>query len=126
MSAVAVEIADSRHLPVQIRQRADEAFGNDRLAVSAHEIDVVLPVGLVAPQDVGLAVAVEIADPGHLPAHVGDRAQVALTGENRRAVERVDVVLSRAAGALVAPQDVGAHVAVEVALDGKHHAARAE
>ena len=58
--AVAVKVPHTHYLPVLVGHRADVAFcAQDRGAI--HEVEVVLPGGSVAPHDVGLAVAVEIA-----------------------------------------------------------------
>ena len=62
----------------------------------------------VAPQDVGLAVAIEVADAGDLPV-VPDNAERALT-DDAEPVQQPDVDLSRG----IAPQDVGLAVAIEV------------
>ena len=112
--AVAIEVADSGDLPALVGHLAEVALA--RLdGQSVHQVDVVVPGGAVPPQDVGLAVAVEIADPGDLPALVGHRADVALRAD-RGPGHDVDVVF---AGGRIAPQDVRVAIAVEVP-DARH------
>src|SRR5712692_501417 len=65
----------------------------------------------VAPQDVGLAVAVEVADAGNLPVRVADGGERA-RADHAGPVEQPDKDFAIAG---VAPQDVGLAVAVEVA-----------
>src|SRR5204863_1734095 len=88
-------------------------------AQPVHQSDVVLASRGVAPQYVGLAVTIEVADPLHLPSLVAQRVDRTRPGD-RETVHQVDVVL---AGRDVAPQDVGPAVAVEVA-DPLHLPAR--
>src|SRR5258708_38284740 len=54
--------------PAGDRHRRNENDGRDRAAV--HEVDSILARAAVAPQDVGLAVAVEVADAGDSPVEV--------------------------------------------------------
>src|SRR2546429_5010101 len=42
---------------------------------AVHQVDIVFASGAVSPQDVGRAIAVEIAHAGHLPVLVGLRTQ---------------------------------------------------
>src|SRR5207245_3765578 len=58
--------ADPVHLPGLVAHRVDRTRPGDRDTV--HQPDVVLAGRSVAPQDVGLAIAVEVTDPLHLPA----------------------------------------------------------
>src|SRR5204863_40296 len=88
-------------------------------AQPVHQSDVVLASRGVAPQYVGLAVTIEVADPLHLPSLVAQRVDRTRPGD-RETVHQVDVVL---AGRSVAPQDVCLAVAVEVA-DPVHLPAR--
>src|SRR5207245_2996654 len=76
-----------------------------------HGVDIVLTARAVPPHDVGLAIAVEVADALHLPVHVGHRADEPFRRLDARSVHGIDVVLPRAR---VAPQDVALPVAVEV------------
>src|SRR5207302_1519076 len=100
--AVAVEVAYAFHLPAVVAHRPNEAFG--RLDGGAiHEVEVVLPGARVPPQDVGLAVAVEVADACHGPVGIGHGAQIPLARQDLRAVHRIEIVL---AGRRIAPQDV--------------------
>src|SRR6185436_15704010 len=108
VAAVAVEVADAGDLPVRIRHGAHEALRTNRGAV--HEVHVVLPRGGVAPQDVCLAVAVEVADTDDLPVEVRDGAHKAFSGKNGLTVHRVKIVLP---ARRIAPQDIGAAVAVQ-------------
>src|SRR3989454_12662763 len=62
--------------------------------------DVVLARHGIAPQDVGPAVAVEVADPLHLPGLIGHDVDPALRGDGQP-VHEEDVVLARRG---VAPQ----------------------
>src|SRR5207302_88281 len=87
-------------------------LAGDRGAV--HQVDIVFASGAVSPQDVGPAIAVEIAHAGHLPGRVGLRTHGTLAGD-RRAVHQLDIVFASRA---VSPQDVGLAIAVEVALAG--------
>src|SRR5205823_8244809 len=88
-------------------------------AQPVHQPDVILASRGVAPQDVGLAVAVEVTDPLHLPGLVAQRVDRTRPGD-RETVHQPDVVL---AGRSIAPQDVGLAIAVEVA-DPLHLPAR--
>src|SRR5204862_866605 len=107
------------HLPARGRiHKVDGTLGGG--AQPVHQPDVILASRGVAPQDVGLAVAVVVADPLHLPSLVAQRVDRTWPGD-RETVHQVDVVL---AGRGVAPQDVGPAVAVEVA-DPLHLPARA-
>src|SRR5262249_53086 len=100
--AVAVVVAGRHDLPVQIGHGAQEPFAwFDRGA--GHRVDVVLPGRAVAPQDVGHAVAVEVAHTGNLPVLVGHRPQEPFARLDRQPVDRIEVVLP---GGVVAPQDV--------------------
>src|SRR5687767_1525411 len=70
--AVAVVVAHRHDLPVEIRDRAYVALARlDRGAV--HRVEVVLAAARVAPHDVSLAVAIEIAHAFDLPAGNRDR-----------------------------------------------------
>src|SRR5437773_4025971 len=116
--AVAVEVADPLHLPARGRiHEVDGTLGGG--AQPIRQPDVVLAGRGVAPQDVGLAVAVEVADPLHLAGLVAHSVDRTLRGD-RETVHQVDVVL---AGRGVAPQDIVLAVAVEVA-DPLHLPAR--
>ena len=118
VAPVAVEVAHSGYDPVQVGHRADETLAwLDRLAI--HEVDVVLSRARVAPQDVGLAVAVEVADARDFPALIGHRAQIALASPDRGAVHRIEIVLPRS---VVTPQDVRTAVAIEVEARHRGHA----
>jgi hypothetical protein len=97
-------------LPTLVGHGAQESFGGlDGQTV--HRIEVVLPRSLVAPQDVGLAVAIEIARSRDAPILIGDGSNVSLA-QDRGAVHQVNVVL---AAACVPPEDVALAVAIEVA-----------
>src|SRR5207248_776925 len=85
----------------------DQAPRGDRPPV--HQVEVVLARRGVAPQDVCLAVTVEVADPLHLPGWI--HKVDGTLGGGAQPVHQPDVVL---AGRGVAPQDVGFAVAVEV------------
>src|SRR5688572_7581111 len=74
-------------------------------------MDVVLSAGEITPEDIGSAVAVEVAYAHYPPVQIGDRTHISFPGD-RRAVHQVHVVL---AAGRIAPQDVGPAVAVEVA-----------
>src|SRR5439155_26898623 len=102
-------VSHAYHLPALIRHCATIPLRHDRRTI--HEVEVVLPGARVSPQDVGLAIAVEVADACDLPVQIGHRAQIPLACEYLRAVHRVEVVL---AGRSIAPQDVGPEVGVEV------------
>src|SRR5258707_3472429 len=60
--------------PAGDRHRRNENDGRDRAAV--HEVDSILARAAVAPQDVGLAVAVEVADAGDVPVEVRYRPDI--------------------------------------------------
>src|SRR5207245_4940820 len=76
---VAVEVRDADHFPVEIGDAAQVALGRlDRESV--HRIEVVLAGDCMSPQDVILAVAVEVADPCDLPVLVGYGPDEALGG----------------------------------------------
>ena len=96
-------------MPVLIRHRADISFARNRGAV--HEVDIVIAGGLVPPQDVFHAVAIEIADAHHLPVLVSHCARESFGAQNRRAIHRVDVVLT---GGDIAPQNIRPPIAIEV------------
>src|SRR5438034_1857178 len=98
------------HLPVQVGLRTQGTAGVRR---AVHQPDIVFASRAVSPQDVGPAIAVEIAHAGHLPVQVGLR-QVTLAGD-RGAVHQVDIVFASGA---VSPQDVGLAIAVEIAHAG--------
>src|SRR5204862_7161278 len=68
----------------------------------------------VSPQDVGFAIAVEVADGCHGPCGIGDAAHEALR-DDLQPVHEIDVIV---AGGGVPPQDVASAVAVEVADAG--------
>ena len=75
-----------------------------------HQPDVDLAAGAVPPQDVGIAVAIEVADALNDPVR-GDVAD-ATAARDRRPVHQPEIQL---AGAAVPPQNVGFAVAIEVA-----------
>src|SRR5213078_4508705 len=75
-----------------------------------HEPDRVLSGRAVAPQDVDLAVTVEVTRPGEVPVQVRER-QDRGAARDGAADHEPDRVLT---GALVVPQDVGLPVAVEI------------
>src|SRR6266480_7473517 len=111
--AVAVEVADPLHLPARGRiHKVDGTLGSG--AQPVHQPDVVLAGRGVPPQDVGLAVAVEITDAGDGPVRVLHRAQKALRPD-RGPIHEVAVVLP---GSRVAPQDVRAAVTAEIGAQG--------
>src|SRR5712691_3670707 len=95
--------------PVAVLYRVKESETCQRETV--HEEHRVLACRAVAPQDVGLAVAVEVADSHNAPVEVGHRVDGSVA-QNRSAVHEPDYVL---AGRAVAPQDVGLAVPIEVA-----------
>src|SRR5882672_3732176 len=99
----------SRNAPVEIRFRSEHRAARNRGAI--HEPDYVLAGGAVAPQDVGLAVPVEVADPRDAPVEIPYRTDN-MPAQNRSAVHEPDRDL---AGGAVAPQDVGLAVPIEVA-----------
>jgi len=68
--------------------------------VPVHEPDVDLPGGAVLPQDIGLAIVIEIANAGNIPVQGDVRAPAA---GKRGAVHQPDEDF---AGGAVAPQDV--------------------
>src|SRR5207302_2139363 len=107
--AVAVEVADSCHLPVLVGHRADVSLPT--YGGSVHEIDIVLASRDVAPQNIRPPIAVEVAGAGDGPAQVRYDTQVPFARHDRCAVHRVDVVL---AGRSIAPQDVRAAVGGEI------------
>src|SRR5882672_6251384 len=100
----------SRNAPVEIRFRSEHRAARNRGAI--HEPDYVLAGGAVAPQDVGLAVPVEVADPRDAPVEIRYRGEVGGAARNRGAVHEPDRVR---AGCVVVPQDVGLAVPIEVA-----------
>src|SRR5438876_270488 len=71
--AIAVIVAYRCDLPVQISHRAQIPFRRfDGRPV--HWIEIVLAGARLPPQDVGLAIAVDIADSGHVPTLIGHGA----------------------------------------------------
>src|SRR5439155_1478438 len=89
--------------------------GAARDGAAVHEPDLVLAGDRVVPEDVGLAVAAEVADAGDGPVLSGDRRDIRGTLD-RAADDDPDRVLT---GALVAPQDVGRAADVKV-IHGVH------
>src|SRR5882672_2957972 len=100
----------SRNAPVEIRFRSEHRAARNRGAI--HEPDYVLAGGAVAPQDVGLAVPVEVAVPRDAPVEIRYRSEVGSAARNRGAVHEPDRVR---AGCVVVPQDVGLAIPVKVA-----------
>src|SRR5258706_597797 len=97
-----------RDLPVEVRYQGHRGVVRERAAV--HGPELVLTGKRVAPHDVGLAVAVEVAHCRDLAVEV--RRGEEWPGDERGAVHEPDRVLP---GCPVTPQDVGLAVAVEVA-----------
>ena len=72
--AIPVEVSGPGDPPVQVGHPAEDIFAHEGRAV--HEPDVVQPLvgagAVIAPQDVGVAVPVEVAGRGDLPGGIGD------------------------------------------------------
>src|SRR5439155_22840511 len=108
--AVAVIVTACGDLPSEIGDSSHVTLSRlDRRPI--HRIEIVLAARAVSPDDVRLAVAVEVADAFHLPGEIRHRAQIALARLDRPAIHRIQVVL---AGDAVPPQDIGLPIAVEV------------
>src|SRR2546427_429751 len=101
-SRLSVSTLSCNHRPVAHWHRTDEAFG--RLDGGAiHEVEVVLSRAAVSPQDVRLAIAIEVRNADHLPGEISHRAEITLARPDRQPIHRIDVVLSRDR---ISPQDV--------------------
>src|SRR6267142_2312293 len=108
--AVSVKVANARDLPRRIGDGAQIALGwLDRS--SRHRIEIVLSRDDVSPQNVVLAVAVEVSDARDLPALVGHGADKTLS-DDRSALQQIKIILS---SRHVAPQNVSEAVGVDVA-----------
>src|SRR5437667_459482 len=91
--AVAVVISERRKLPSQVGHGAQIALG--RLDGGAiHRIKIVASGDEVSPDNIGLAIAIEIADARDLPALIRDGAYETFAGYSD-SVHQVNVVLPR-------------------------------
>src|SRR6266851_3806643 len=98
--------------PVAALYRVKESETRQRETV--HEEHRVLAGRAVAPQDVGLAVTVEVADSRDTPVEIRNRSEHR-AARNGGAVHEPDYVLT---GRAVAPQDVGLAVSIKVTDSG--------
>src|SRR5579864_5478072 len=108
--AVSIEVADPCNAPGEVRYRSEYSAARN-LGGAVHKPDRVIAGRVVVPQDVGLAVCVEVADPRDTPVKIRHRGGSG-TARDRSPVHEPDRVI---AGRAVVPQDVRLAVSVEVA-----------
>src|SRR5947209_1958454 len=111
--SIAIEVPHAHHLPGGAGHLVDRTGRLDGQAI--HQVDEVEAVegtrAIVAPQDIALAIAIEVAEASHLPIQICDLVDGTLA-EDGGTVHEVDDVDT---GGGIAPEDVGLAIAVEVA-----------
>ncbi|HEY9882764.1 MAG TPA: hypothetical protein V6C98_04045 [Thermosynechococcaceae cyanobacterium] len=75
--AVPSEVIGGNNAPVGIRDRREIVAGLEACAI--HEPDRVLAARAVAPQDVGVTIAIKVGGADHLPVGIGNGGQVVAT-----------------------------------------------
>src|SRR5262249_38060841 len=109
--AIAEEIADRDNVPARI----ERVVGDDPAAHRGHpvyELNLGEPVGAAAPDQVGVAVAVEVAGPDNLPAQIERIIGEDAAADSGRAVQELDFGQPVRAAL---PDQIALAVAVEVA-----------
>src|SRR5215831_17560291 len=108
--AVAVEIPGAGDPPIGAERAAGDRAAADR-GSAVQELDFDEVIALVFPDEIGLAVAVEIPGADHSPTRAERVVANGAAADRRRAVEELHF---DEAIALVLPQEIGLAVAVEI------------
>ena len=112
--AVTIEITAADDLPVRVNAQAVIQITAARLSHSVHQPVRELTGGLILPDDIGFAVAVEITDADDFPVRVNGLRRYS---ENRRwtDVSSVHQPVRELTGGLILPDEIGFAVSVEIA-----------